>query len=130
MKPHSANIYGNWKNEKTKYKIKWKILARSKPYNPITGVCNLCTLEKFYILFKSELGTLNKKEEIFNQCRHKRKLLLDNTWFLLGIEEEFIMDQIILVHFVLFVSLMSAGNTVWNNLQLTNKEWINSTKVY
>ena len=67
------------KNEKTKYKIKWKILARSKPYNPITGVCNLCTLEKFYILFKSELGTLNKKEEIFNHCRHKRKLLLDNT---------------------------------------------------
>ena len=67
------------KRENVSFDIKWKILDRARPFNPITGVCSLCTLEKFYIICKPELGTLNKKEEIFNSCRHKRKLLLDNT---------------------------------------------------
>ena len=67
------------KNEGISYDIKWKILDRSRPYNPITGVCSLCTLEKYYIICKPELGTLNRKEEIFNSCRHRTQQLLDNT---------------------------------------------------
>ena len=43
------------KNQNIKYDIKWKIIGRAKPFNPVTGVCALCTLEKYFIL-TSESG--------------------------------------------------------------------------
>ena len=62
-----------------KFDIKWKKIVNAKPFNPVTNVCNLCTAEKYLIIFKPELGSLNKRDEIRNHCRHKRGLLLDNT---------------------------------------------------
>ena len=62
------------------YEIKWKMVERSQPFSPITGVCALCTLEKYYILFNPELASLNKRNEINNHCFHKVPQLLDNTW--------------------------------------------------
>ena len=67
------------KSEKVKYTLKWKIVGRAQPFSPVTGVCALCTLEKFFIITKPHMATLNRKEEIFNYCLHKRKLLLDKT---------------------------------------------------
>ena len=61
------------------FNIKWKKLTVAKPFNPVTNICNLCTAEKYLIIFKPELGTLNKRDEIRNHCRHKRGLLLDKT---------------------------------------------------
>ena len=73
------------------YKISWKILEQAQPFFPITGVCALCTLEKWYILFKPELATINKRDfkpelatinkrdEINNHCFQKVPVLLDNT---------------------------------------------------
>ena len=61
------------------YEIKWKMLEKTEPFSPITGVCSLCTLEKVYILFNSELASLNKRNEINNHCFHKVPKLLDNT---------------------------------------------------
>ena len=55
------------------------IKSNLQPFSPISGVCNLCTLEKYYILFKPGIGTLNKREELFNYCMHKKRLLLDKT---------------------------------------------------
>ena len=40
-------------------------------FSPITGVCSLCTLEKWYILCKLENATINKKNEISNHCFHR-----------------------------------------------------------
>ena len=42
---------------KMEYQIKWKILARAKGYNPITGLCRLCLKESYFILFKPETHT-------------------------------------------------------------------------
>ena len=67
------------KNEKKEFDIQWKIVARAKPFSPVSGICALCTLEKFYILTKPNLATLNRNEEIYNTCRHKLGLLLDKT---------------------------------------------------
>ena len=67
------------KRKNEDYTIKWKLISIAKPFNPVTGVCNLCTVEKFNIIFKPELGSLNKREEIKSHCRHKAGLLLDKT---------------------------------------------------
>ena len=56
--------------------IKWKILGRSKPFSPVSNVCNLCVKEKYFILYKPELGSLNKRTELTAGCRHKTKQLL------------------------------------------------------
>ena len=69
----------NLKKKNINYKLTWKIIDRAQPFSPISGVCNLCTLEKYYILFKPGTGTLNKREELFNYCMHKKRLLLDKT---------------------------------------------------
>ena len=55
--------------------IDWEVVCRAAPYSPITGVCNLCTSEKWHIIFKPETATLNRRQELFNQCRHKERLL-------------------------------------------------------
>ena len=61
------------------FDISWKIIDRAQPFNPITRVCNLCTLEKYYFLYKPNLATINKKEEIHGNCLHKKSKLLENT---------------------------------------------------
>ena len=59
-------------------KIKWKILERNIPdYNPVTRKCQLCIREKFTILFKPELCSLNSKDELFGHCRHKCLKLIE-----------------------------------------------------
>ena len=67
------------KNENIQYSLKWKLIARAKPYSPVAGVCQLCTREKYYILFKPELASLNSRNEIKTHCRHKQAVLLDKT---------------------------------------------------
>ena len=74
----SKKIWG-LKDQGWDYELSWKILERAQPFSPITGVCALCTLEKWYILFKPELATINKRDEINNHCFHKVPVLLDNT---------------------------------------------------
>ena len=79
------------KKQKIPYNIKWKIIGRAQTFSPISGVCNLCTLEKFIILTKPQDSTLNKREEIFGACRHKEKVLLippkPKRWVQFGSEE-------------------------------------------
>ena len=66
------------KRRKVKYKISWKILDRAPSFCPIRGTCALCTLEKYYIIFKPSLASLNINED-FEPCRHKTPKLLDKT---------------------------------------------------
>ena len=64
------------KDQKKDFKISWKILTKAKSYTNLSKRCNLSSTEKFYILFKPDMATLNKRNEIISTCRHKWKLLL------------------------------------------------------
>ena len=57
-------------------KISWKIIDRGKKFTPVSGVCQLCTREAYYIVFHPNLAKLNAKSEIFSACRHKKPALL------------------------------------------------------
>ena len=64
------------KDAKIPYNISWKILAHAQPFSQVTGLCQLCTREKYLIIFKPNLGTLNSRNELLGSCRHKRTSLL------------------------------------------------------
>ena len=64
------------KNKGSQADITWKLIDRGKPFSPVTGVCQLCTKEKFYIMYKQEMAELNSRSEIFNHCRHMKSALL------------------------------------------------------
>ena len=56
--------------------VSWKLVDRGKIFSPVTGVCQLCTKEAFYIIFKPEMAELNSRSELFSSCRHKKSTLL------------------------------------------------------
>ena len=64
------------KRENVDYDISWKIIDRGKPFSPITNICQLCTKEKYHIIFSPEKSSLNNRDELGTACRHKLKLLL------------------------------------------------------
>ena len=58
--------------------VEWKILESGlDDFNPTSGKCALCTREKYYILFKPDMASLNARQEIFGFCRHKDAKLLE-----------------------------------------------------
>ena len=67
------------KEKNIDFKIKWNLLARAKPFTPVTNNCNLCTREKHYIIYHPDQATLNHRNEINSKCRHKEPMLLDKT---------------------------------------------------
>ena len=64
------------KDKNTDYELSWKLVAKAKPFSPVSGTCNLCIKEKFYIFFKPEMATLNDRNEIYSNCRHKKPILI------------------------------------------------------
>ena len=70
------------KKEGKDYNIEWRLVDRAPPFNPITRKCRVCLKEKCEILYNQAGSTLNKRNEIFNTCRHRVKRLLMNvkTW--------------------------------------------------
>ena len=58
------------------YSVSWKMIDRGKKFSPVSGVCQLCIKEAFYILFKPDLAQLNSRSEIFSACIHKKSALL------------------------------------------------------
>ena len=73
----SSYVWDLKKNGKH-YDIEWDLIGRAKPFSPISNTCNLCTLEKYHILFTPELATINKLD-INSPCLHKKPVLLDKT---------------------------------------------------
>ena len=59
--------------------ISWRIISSSSPYNSASKRCNLCLKEKFLIICRPELSTLNKRNELVSSCRHRNKALLRNS---------------------------------------------------
>ena len=61
--------------------IEWKFVDRGHPFSPVSGICQLCTKEKYWIIYKSNLATLNSRNEITSNCRHKYGALLKQQKF-------------------------------------------------
>ena len=66
-------------DEKIGYAIKWRILGKATPYSNVTKRCNLCLLEKWYIICKKDMASLNKKNELVSRCPHASKFLIRNA---------------------------------------------------
>ena len=58
------------------YNIKWKILAKAKPYSNVTKRCDLCIMEKYFIMFHPEMATLNQRAGVITSCLHAGKYTL------------------------------------------------------
>ena len=57
--------------------VTWKYLETNIPdFNPVTGICKLCTREKFQIVLNPSVATINHRTEIFSFCRHKPLYLI------------------------------------------------------
>ena len=69
-----------WKLKKAniRHSISWKILKKCNAYNTKSKKCNLCLYEKYIILCKPELCTLNRRSEVVATCRHRKKFKLKN----------------------------------------------------
>ena len=60
-----------------KVEIQWSILDRAPAYKNGTKHCDLCLTEKFHIIYQ-DFETLNSRNELLSNCRHKSKYLLSN----------------------------------------------------
>ena len=74
-----SNYIWNLKEKNINHQISWKILSKRKSYNPATKKCTLCLREKYLIIFNPEGASLNSRSELYSTCRHRKKLLLENT---------------------------------------------------
>ena len=52
------------------FTLSWSILSKARPYSNTTKKCNLCLREKYYITYRPDLSSLNKRGEIISTCRH------------------------------------------------------------
>ena len=66
------------KKQNKEFDISWKILAKARPYSNITKKCNLCTKEKYIIMFQPERASLNQRGGVIASCLHAGKFTLAN----------------------------------------------------
>ena len=64
------------KDENKAYQVEFEIVKRAAPFSPVSGTCNLCTEEKFEIMFNPQTASLNSRQEMFAACRHKWAALI------------------------------------------------------
>ena len=75
-----TRYYWKMKNQRGNPEIKWKYLERNIPtFNPITRKCRLCLREKYNIVLKPDLATINSRHELFSHCRHMQFELISRT---------------------------------------------------
>ena len=87
------------------YNIRWEFIEHAAPFNPTTWWCRLCTLEKYYILFKPEEASLNQRSEFFNYCYHQKpQLLVKSDPNLHAFQQQFLLQLFIykLSNFIYF----------------------------
>ena len=66
-------------HKKTPYNLKWSIIGRASSYNKASKICQICLLEKSTILWSNYSNPLNKRTEIMNTCKHRKKHLLSSS---------------------------------------------------
>ena len=57
--------------------IQWSMLDRAPAFRNGSKRCDLCLTEKFHIIYQ-DFETLNSRNELLSNCRHKSKYLLSN----------------------------------------------------
>ncbi|KAJ8041040.1 hypothetical protein HOLleu_15528 [Holothuria leucospilota] len=67
------------KENNVNYSVSWKVIKKAKSFNPASNRCNLCNWEKFFIICKPHMASLNKRNELSTSCRHSKKFLLRNV---------------------------------------------------
>ena len=73
-----STYYWQEQNAGRNPKVNWKFLGENVPiFNPISNRCRLCLREKYNIVLKPNLASLNSRQEIFAHCRHLQSELLD-----------------------------------------------------
>ena len=65
------------KDDNVNYSVKWKILKKCNAYSNSSKKCFLCLYEKYIIVCKPNLCSLNRRTELMGFCRHKGKFRLD-----------------------------------------------------
>ena len=58
------------------YNITWALKAKATSFSPTSGQCRLCLTEKTLMVLEPQCSTLNNRDEFYNHCLHKDKLLL------------------------------------------------------
>ena len=69
-KTRLSNYIWDLKNASTPYKLTWRIVRKTQPYNARTKKCLLCLWEKFYIMTADKSTSLNARNELMSKCRH------------------------------------------------------------
>ena len=67
------------KDNNVDYSILWRIISSSSSNNSSSKRCNLCLKEKFFIICRPALSSLNKCNELVSSCRHRNKAFLRNN---------------------------------------------------
>ena len=71
-----ASYIWKLKDDNVAHQVEFEIVCRAAPFSPVSGRCDLCTAEKYEIMFNRGKATLNSRHEIFSACRHKWSNLL------------------------------------------------------
>ena len=66
----------NLKDRNIMYNIKWRKIKQARSYSNVSKKCNLCLWEKYFIICRPEMTTLNNRSELISTCRHSKKFLL------------------------------------------------------
>ena len=66
-------------DRKLNYEIKWSKVKQARSNLNINKKCNLCLWEKFFIIVKPEMSTLNHRNELTLTCKHSKKFLLSTV---------------------------------------------------
>ena len=64
------------KDKSIPYNFKWRKVKQARSYSNISKRCNLCLWEKYFIIYKPDMSTLNNRSELVSNCRHSKKFLL------------------------------------------------------
>ena len=75
---HLSRHIWTLKENNLNYDLKWRILARANSYSNTNKRCNLCIAEKYFIICKPQLCSLNSRNKLVNTCHHARKCCLTN----------------------------------------------------
>jgi hypothetical protein len=59
------------------HSIEWSVIGRAKPITDGDAACRLCIREATAIAF-ADAKCMNKRNEVVNTCRHRRKFLLSS----------------------------------------------------
>ena len=64
------------KDKNVPYSLKWSIKDRGHVFSSGGRSCDLCLSEKLVIMMAEKSSMLNKRDELLESCRHRRKHLL------------------------------------------------------